>query len=451
MFLDKFKFDRKFLFNVLKIAIPLMLQQLIISSVNLVDNLMVGHLGDEALGAVSSANRFYMISNFATFGITMAASVFMAQYYGAKNFEKLKESFRFMLLSAFSLNLVFFLIGKFAPNLVLGYFTDEEEVIRIGLQYMNLAVYTFLLIAVIISVNNAIRAMGDSRILVLTSLVSVIINICVNYCLILGNFGFPRLGVVGAAIGTLCARSVELCLSLLVLKINQYPFNTKIGDLFKIEFSLVKKILSKAIPLCTNEVMWSFGIATIFKFYSTRGLEVMSGYSAAMTFSDLFFTLFGGMSMATTVFVSQKLGANQLEEARDTAYKILGVSVVLALIFSIGPLVSSFIVPFVYTKISVEAKAVAQSVLRVQTLLFWVYMFSAQCYFILRSGGDMKNTLVMDSGFMWLVNIPLLSIVTYFTDWSYLVLYLTGQSVEFIKLSFAYHLLKKENWVRNLT
>lgn len=451
MFLDKFKFDRKFLFDVLKIAIPLMLQQLIISSVNLVDNLMVGSLGDAALGGVSSVNRFYMISNFATFGITMAASVFMAQYYGAKNFEKLKESFRFMLVSAFSLNLVFFMIGKFFPEAVLGYFTNEKEVIEIGLQYFGLAVYTFLLTAVIISINNAIRSMGDSKILVLTSLVSVIINVCVNYCLILGNFGFPRLGVVGAAIGTLTARSVELSLSLLILKINQYDFNTKISELFKIEFSLIKKILSKAIPLCTNEIMWSFGIATIFKFYSTRGLDVMSGYSIAMTFSDLFFTLFGGMSMATTVFVSQKLGADRLEEARDTAYKILGVSVFLAVIFSVGPLVSSFIVPLLYTNVSREAIGVAQSVLRIQMFLFWVYMFSAQCYFILRSGGDMKNTLVMDSGFMWLVNIPILFVVTYYTSFHYLALYITGQSVEFIKLSFAYHLLKKEKWVKNLT
>ena len=145
------------------------------------------------------------------------------------------------------------------------------------------------------------------------------------------------------------------------------------------------------------------------------------------------------------------MGANRLQEARDTAYKILGVSVVLALIFSIGPLISSFIVLLVYSEISAEAINVAQNVLRVQTFLFWVYMFSAQCYFILRSGGDMKNTLVLDSGFMWSINIPILAGVTYFTDWNYLMLYLTGQSVELIKLYFAYHLLKKEKWVKNLT
>ncbi len=451
MFFDKFKFDKEFLLDVLKIAVPLMLQQLIVSSVNLVDNLMVGFLGDSAMGGVSAVNKFYMIANFATFGMSAAASVFMAQYFGAKNNERLKESFRFMLVSTMILNLAFLITGKLFPENVLKYFTNNEDVIRVGLEYFSIAVYTFVPISIIISVNNAIRSIGDSKILLVTSGVSVIINVVLNYCLIFGNFGFPVLGVKGAAIATLVARSVEVCLCLFILWAKKYDFNTSIFEIFKIDLSLVKAILIKAIPLCTNEVLWSFGMATMFKFYATRGLMVMSGYAVSSTISDIFFTLFGGMSMATTVFVSQRLGANKIDEAKVVAYKLLGVSFVLSLFFACGLFMASFIVPYLYKNVSIEARQVAINVLRVQSIMFWIYMFTAECYFILRSGGDSKNTLIMDSGFMWLLNIPILFVATYYTNFGYLAIYLIGQSTDIIKLIFSYHLLRKEKWANNLT
>lgn len=435
----------------LKIAIPLMLQQLIVSSVNLVDNLMVGFLGDVDLGGVTTVNKFYMIANYATFGMAAAGSVFMAQYYGAKNIDRLKQSFRFMILATLALNLGFFLIGLFFPREVISYFTNDYSVIESGVSYFKIAVYTFIPLALTISISNAIRSKGDAKVLLYISIGAVITNTFLNYCLIFGNFGFPKMGVEGAAIATLIARVLEVIISLLVLKINHYEFNTKIKDIFKIEFTVSKAILLKALPLCINEFLWSSGMATIFKFYSTRGLEVMSGSAISSTIGEIFFTLFGGMAMATTVFVSQRLGANKIDEAKEVAYKLLGVSVALSLFFATGLFISSFIVPYFYNNVSLEARNVASNMIRVQSLMFWIYMFTAECYFILRAGGDSKSTLLMDSGFMWLLNIPVLFLVTYFTSWSYLAIYLIGQSTDLIKLLFSYYLLKKEKWANNLT
>lgn len=451
MFFEKFKFDRDFLLSVLKVAIPLMLQQLIVSGVNLVDNLMVGFLGDVALGGVSAVNKYYMVANFATFGMAAAASVFMAQYFGAKNNERLKESFRFMLVATFLLNLLFFTIGLFFPEVVLNFFTKEPLVVVSGLEYFSVAIYTLLPLAIIVSINFAIRSIGNSKILLLASGVSVLVNVVLNYVLIFGRFGFPMLGVRGAALATLVARIVELIICLNILYFKKYAFNTKIKDLFNIDFSLAKAIFIKAIPLCTNELLWSGGMATIFKFYTTRGVEVMSGTAIGGTIGDIFFTLFGGMSIATTVFVSQRLGANKLDEARDVAYKLLGVSFVLAWFFALGLFMASFIIPHLYGNASMGARNVAVSMIRVQALMFWIYMFTAECYFILRSGGDNKSTLMMDSGFMWLLNIPVVFMATYFTNWNYLMIYLAGQSTDLIKLFFSYHLLRKEKWINNLT
>lgn len=451
MLLDRFKFNRKFFIEVMTIALPLMFQQLIVSGVNLIDNLMVGYLGDAAIGGVGAVNRFYMIANFATFGMTMAGSVFIAQYFGAKNFSRLKETFRFMLIASAILNTVFVWIGIFVPNTVLTYFTDDAAVIRSGLDYMSIAIYSFFPLAVIISVNNAIRSVGDSRTPLITSVISMLFNVFLNYCLINGNLGFPAMGVKGAALATLLSRTIEFALCLILLKLKQYDFNTKIKDLFQVEWTLAKAILIKALPLCFNEILWSFGMATVFKFYSSRGLSVMSGYTAAMTIADLFFSLFGGMSMVTTVFVSQRLGANKIEEAKQVAYKLLGVSVILAVLFGIGLVISSLSVPILYANLSSESRAVAMNVLRIQSLMFWIYMFLAECYFILRSGGDMRNTLIMDSGFMWCVNIPILYLAANVFSLPYLPLFIAGQSADVIKLFFSYRMIRKEKWAKNLT
>lgn len=449
--LDKFKFDKEFLFEVLKVAIPLMLQQLIVSSVNLIDNLMIGHLGDIALGGVTTVNKFYMIATTGMFGMTSSGGVFLAQYYGAKNKEGLKQSFRFMLISTVLLGFIFFLIGYVFPYQVLGYFTKEASVIETGIKYFRYAAFTLIPISITLSMTNAMRSIGETKYPLFMSIIAVITNTTLNYCLIFGNFGFPSLGVEGAAIATLIARTIEMLIGFYIIYIKKFDFGTSLFELFKIDGSSAQSIFLKALPLTINEILWSSGMATLFKFYSTRGLVVMTGLAVSTTISDIFFTLFGGMAIATTVFVSQRLGANQIEDAKKTAYKMIGVSFMLSWIFAIGLILSSFVVPLVYSNVSLESKTVATNMLRIQGMMYWIYMLTAEFYFILRAGGDMKNTLIMDSGFMWLLNIPVLAFVTYFTNFNYLAVYLIGQSTDFVKLAVSYRLLRKERWAVNLT
>ena len=190
-------------------------------------------------------------------------------------------------------------------------------------------------------------------------------------------------------------------------------------------------------------------MATIFKLYGTRGPEVLSGYSVANTTTDLFFTLFQGMAIATTVMVSQRLGANKLKEARVNGYKMVGTATSIALAVSVLMFGSAFLVPKLYS-ISEEALNVARMQIIIQSFCFWIYTMNCQNYFILRAGGDTKNTLITDSCFMWLVNIPLLAILAYFTNLNIFWMYLIGQSTDLLKLCVSTHLVRKEKWVVNL-
>lgn len=448
--IKKFIGTKEFYAIALTVAIPLMLQQLITSSVNLVDNLMVGQLGDMALAGVAAVNKFYLIATYGTNGLLAAAAIFIAQFYGARNFEKMKESFRFSVVFALGIMVVFFLLGTIFPKTIVHYFTNEPLIIEQGLLYLRIAAFTFLPMALTLSISSALRAIGETKIPLYVSVVAVLTNTVLNYFLIFGNFGFPRLGVQGAALATLIARCLEAGILLFILAKIDVPFKTKITELFTVPLELSKKILIKAAPLATNEVLWSLGMATLFKLYGTRGAEVIAGYSIANTTSDIFFVLFGGMAAASTVLISHHLGANELDQARDNGYRLMGLSVILSIVFAVLMYGSSFIVPNWY-QVSAQSKEVAQNALRIMSVMFWIYMINTQCYFTLRAGGDTKSTLFMDSVFMWCVNISLVAFIAYCTDLNIYQMYIIGQSTDLIKMVIAYRLVRKEKWVVNIT
>lgn len=451
MFFSKYIGDKAFMKAAIMVAIPLMLQQLITGSVNLIDNLMVGQLGDAAIGGVAAVNRFYMIAQFGCNGIVVAGSIFIAQYFGAENREKMKESFRFIINVSLFIMTLFFSVVFLFPEVIISFFTSDPAIIETGSLYAKLVSFSYLPIAITLSISGAMRSIGQTKMPLIASATAVIINTVLNYCLIFGKFGFPQLGIRGAAYATLAARLIEMGILLYFVNKYEFDFKTKIKNIFHIPVAVSKKIMIKAAPLALNEILWAAGMATLFRFYSTRGPEVMSGFSIASTIGDIFFVLFGGMAAASTVLISQPLGANKLEEAKRHGYQLLGFSFILSFIFSSMMFIASFYVPYLYQNISVGALKIAGNMMRIQSFMFAIYVLNAQNYFILRAGGDTKSTLILDSVFMWMINIPVVGLLAYFSPIGIYALYMAGQSTDFFKLMFGYHLVRKEKWVKNLT
>lgn len=445
--LKKFIGDKTFYITVLTVAIPLMLQQLIISSVNLIDNLMVGQLGDYAIGAVGTVNRVYIIIFYGINGLVAACSIYIAQYFGAKNKGKMQESFLISLLISFLLVVCFTIVAFVYPKEIVMYFTKDEQILTYGAQYLKIVIFSFLPNVFSLCIASAIRSIGKTKAPLIISIIAVIANTILNYILIFGHFGFPSLGVKGAALATVIARFLELIMYVVVVNQEEFP---RVFHFVKITKVLLSKILFKAIPLFLNEIIWTFGIATLFKFYSTRGSWATSGYAIALTIADIFFILFSGMAIATTVLVSQKLGANDLKQAKENAYKLVGFGIFLAIIFGVGMFASSYGLPYIYN-VSDKTMEVAVSIVRIMGCFYWIYMATAQFYFILRAGGDMKSALLMDSGFMWLINIPLIYIIAYYTNINIILMYVISQLTDVIKLIYSYYLVKKEKWLVNLT
>lgn len=442
--------DRDFIKSVMVVAIPMILQQLITSSVNLLDNLMVGQLGEFAIAGVATSNKYFMISLFAMMGVVSASTIYLAQYYGAKKELMMKQSFRFGLIHSVIIVLFFSSMAWLFPRQIIAFFADNDGLMEAAIQYMPIAAFTFIPQALSFTIASSLRAIGETKKPLVSSIISLSMNVVMNYVFIFGHFGFPALGIVGAALGTLIARILELTYLVLVLYRNDYGFTTNLNDLFKIDSTLRKNITLKAIPLLLNEIGWSAGMALLFKFYATRGETALAALPIASTTSDLFFVLFSGMAVATVVMVSHPLGSNQLDKARENGYKMLQLAILLSLIFAVGLFGASFITPNLYN-VSDEIRHMAANLIRVQGLFFFIYMHNAQSFFVIRAGGDTRSTLIMDSGYMWFINLPVVAYFAYFTDVNIFMVFIAGQLTDILKLLVTSYYFRKEHWVKNLT
>ena len=222
------------------ISFPIVLQQLLTSSLQLIDNLMVGSLGELAIGSVSVVNQLYFVIILITFGALGGAGIYTAQYFGSGEYEKLKQTFRFKLIIALLLVILSLLAFTFLGRFLIGLFTENEITIDGGMTYLNIVKWSMLPWAFSIAISTTFREIGITKQLLGITLGAIITNTVLNYLLIFGNFGFPELGIAGAAYGTLASRFVEFGLMFVLLIRKGKIFNTAPKDVFKIN-SLVLK------------------------------------------------------------------------------------------------------------------------------------------------------------------------------------------------------------------
>ena len=427
-----------------------MSQALVTTLVAMIDNLMVGQLGDAAISAVSISARILGIITFTIFGLVAATCVFIAQYHGAQNPRKQKEVFRISLIFSGVIFLLATIAMIFFNQQIIHFFVKDAVIEALAKDYIMLMLFSFVPFILSINYGTTLKVLGQVKLPLVASLAGVALNTTLNYLLIFGNGGLPKLGVSGAAIATICARILEFAIIYSFVRYHHYAFNTKFTERCHITKTTVMAVLKKALPLATNEVIWAIGMATILKLYATRGSEVIAAYAIADATNTIFFSVAQGVSAATPVFISQLLGANKFDEALSNAKSMIRLIFVLSFVCGLGMWGASYIVPNLF-QVSATSHDLAVKMIRIMACMYWVYLVTVQTYYILRAGGDMKSTLFMDGGFMWLATIPAMAVVTYCTDASIFVIYLTGQSCDILKLLISQYLFRKKRWLVNLT
>ncbi len=434
----------------IKLSIPIIVQNFINSSLSFIDNLMVGQLGAIFVGGVAASNRFFAIMNSGTSSVIATCGIFISQYHGAKDEQKIKESFRISILLSYVLLLPFLLAALFIPDIIVKFFVNDAQIIDVGVRYIRITCLSYLLLCISLSIASAMRSIGQTKIPMYICIINVSIKLMLNGMLMYGWFGVPSFSIEGAAIATLLSRIAELVLYLTALKINEFPFVSKIKDLFSVSKVLMKKIILKLIPFYLNDLLWSTSNSVILKCFGSKGDMNYNSYAISSTILDIFQTLNGGVTTATIVFVSQKLGNGDLKEARKRAYQTEGFGLMMAIFFCICMFLTNYIVPILYNASGNEIIRNARILIIMQSVCFLMFQMSMQNYSIFKAGGDARSILMMDCGSVWLVMIPLLLFGAYCTNMNIFQLYLLGQLGEAVKLVISIYLLKKERWIRNL-
>ena len=459
MKLNKFIGDKKFYGRVLKVAVPIMIQNGISNFVSLLDNIMIGQVGTEKMSGVAIVNQLMFVLYLGLFGALAGPGIYGAQFFGSGNHEGVRHSFRYKmyisLLLVFIGILVFLTCGE---SLMTLYLSEEVEtaqsadmVLKYGHDYLLVMLIGLIPFAIEEVYASTLRECGQTKVPMVAGLVAVAVNLCLNYVLIFGKFGFPELGVTGAAIATVISRFVQAIVVIVWTHRNTIKMKFAVGlyKSLKIPEELVGKITVKGLPLMMNELLWSAGMAVLNQCYSRRGLDAVAGLNIASTFNNLFNVVFIAMGSAVAILVGQLLGAGELEEARDTDTKLITFSVGSSLLLGIVLFILARVFPELYNSED-SVKELACGFIRISAVCMPLYAFMHASYFTLRTGGKTFVTFLFDSVFLWGISIPTAFIISRFTGMEVLMMFFCIQMIDLIKCIIGFILVKKGIWLQNL-
>ncbi len=399
--------DRIFFATLLTLGIPVMVQHLFSSFLNMVDIVMIGHLGEVSISAVGLANQLFFILVLLLFGTNSGGAIFVAQFWGSRERRSIHKTVGVSLAISIVGAVLFTLAAITFPVLILSLFTLDPQVIRVGTDYLQIVGLSYLFTAISFSFAISSRSVGDARLPMVASVLSLGINTFLNWVLIFGYLGFPALGVRGAAMATVIARFIEMAIILGYVFSTDHPLRGALRDYFSFSRYFAGRVLRKSLPVIANEFFWAIGMSLYVAAFARSGTQAYAAYQIAHTIDRLFFVGAFGIGSSAAVMIGNKLGENKREEAilYSRYFNILAAACGL---FFGGLLILT--APFIVQafNVSPEVKANAVKVMYVIGLYMSLKIINAlQVIGTLRGGGDTTYSLVMEISSVYLIGVPL--------------------------------------------
>ena len=437
---------------VLAICIPIVIQNGFTNLASLLDNIMIGQLGTLSMSGVSITNQLLQVFNVTIFGAMSGPGIFMAQFYGKKNKEGVENCFRIKLIIGIIIALLaIFLFYTFGQQLISLYLndnpTDSLKTLNYGMDYLKIMLIGLIPFVITQVYSSSLRETGNTVLPMIASVVAVIVNFCINYILIFGHFGFPQLGVTGAAIGTVVSRVVEMSINIVGGYRNTYLKEAMV--LKKVPLSLTKEMLKRGLPLLCNEILWSISIALISQSYSTRGIIAVAAINITTTVTNFFMIVCYAIGNSISNVVGQQLGAGEIEKAKDYDLKMLFMNFVMCLAIGIVLFNVSSLIPQIYNT-SLEVKALASQLLKIAACMLPIISIYYSSYFTMRAGGKTFLTFLFDSGYTFVFTFMSALLLTRLTSLPILTVYLLVQCVDIPKATLGLVLVRKGIWVHNI-
>ena len=456
--IKKYIGDKAFYAMVLSVAVPIMVQNGITNFVSMLDNIMVGQMGTEPMSGVAIVNQLLNVFSLCIFGGVSGAGIFGAQFYGNGNHEGVRSTLQFKLILAVILTAIATLIYRAADAALISlYLHDGSEsgdiaiTLEYGIEYMGVMLVGLLPFAFTQAYASTLRETGETIVPMLAGIAAVLVNLCFNYMLIFGHFGFEAMGVRGAAIATVISRFVELAIIMIWTHrhIARNRFAEGLFTKWTMTGKLVKQIIVKGMPLMFNELLWSMGMAILNQCYSMRGLDAVAAVNISSTISNVFGVVYMALGSSVGIIVGQKLGAGDMAGAKDTDNKMIVFAVascfiIGAMLFAVAPLF-----PAIYNTTD-TVRNIASGLIRVTAVSMPMYAFANASYFTLRSGGKTGITFVFDCGFVWVIALPTAMVLARLTSVPIVPMFAICQAIDLIKCVIGYVLVRKDVWIHNL-
>ena len=433
-----------------RIAVPISIQGVVSATLNLIDNLMVGFLGEADLAAVGIASQIYFIHYLILYGFTSGTATFMAQFYGAKDYKNIRKVVGFSIVVAFCVAVVFFVSAFFFTDNILGIYSNDPRIIEMARPYVKIGTACFFFLAFSVPLEMAFKATQQTRVPLIVSTVVFSTNTCLNYIFIFGKFGAPAMGVAGAALATAIARFLEVLISLIFAHRKSNCFHGSYRDFFGWKKEMVLRIVKNSMPTTLNELLWSVGQSMYVAAFSRIGTTAYAAYQAAASINSIFSFAAFSVGDAALSLVGEKLGEGEREQTYILGKKllkigtVLGILVGLLLVLAAKPLVGFF-------SLTALGKTYAFRILVIYGLCMGLNLYNGiNITGTLRGGGDTRFAMMAECSCVWLVAVPLAFLASQVLHVPIFIAVLMIKSEEVVKCIILTRRFISKKWVNNV-
>lgn len=442
---------KKFYRTVIALVIPMALQNLINVGVTAADVIMLGAVGETALSGASLAGQVQYIMTLFLFGLTSGATVLTAQYWGRGDRESIEKILGMAVKAAVFVTALFTVAALLIPGQLMMIFTSDKAVIAEGIKYLRIVAFTYIMIGVTQAYLYIMRSVERVIVATVVYLLSLLCNIAMNSIFIFGLLGCPAMGVEGAAMGTLCARILEVILVAGYARLFNKDIKLRFRYVLHTDRILFGDFMKYAMPVVINEVMWGLGTAANTAILGHMGSAAVAANSVAQVARQLATVVSFGLSSAAAIYLGKTIGEKKLEHAKAYARRFVILSLIMGalgglMILAASPLVAAFL----------SLTATAKEYLRI--------MFFVMSYFVVgqafnttmvvgifRSGGDTRFGLIMDVSTMWGCSILFGFLAAFVFKLSVPVVYVILMSDEIIKVPITAMRYKAYKWLKDVT
>ena len=448
---SEIKFDKKTFYKMLfTIALPIIIQNFLSSSLNMVDNLMIGRLGEEAIAAVGQANQLFFLFNLISFGLNSGAGIFFSQFYGSGDYKMFKKYLGMTMVIGSAIALIFSFLALIIPEQIMGLYTDNPLVLKYAVDYLRIVGFSYLMNNISFTLIFALRATNQASIPMVSSIVGLGLNTVLNYALINGVWGFPRLEVKGAALATLVARAVEFGILFYIVFIKKNIIHGSLKELMSFKKPNITKYLVVAAPVILNETFWSLGIVVYNYAYAKLGVDAFAAIQIQNTITQLFYVFSFGISNAAAIITGILIGRGDDDLVKLYASRIIKLTILIG-VFTSGLLYLAKEPILSFYSLAPATKSTASTLLtmicfiipvRFLNVLFVVGLF--------RGGGDTRYSLLAETTSLWLVGVPLVAFSALVLKLPVEMVLLISFTEEVIKLIICLPRYKSRKWIKTV-